>query len=101
MEIQKIRDIFNPTDLEKKHMPVIERLGEGRVLVKVGIIPHVMEKEHYIEWIELYQNNELLERRNLNPGDLPEAEFLVEDLKEEEVLIARELCNLHGLWESI
>ena len=101
MEIQKIRDVLNPTELEKKHTPVIERLGEGRVLVKVGIIPYVMEKEHYIEWIELYRNNELLERRNLNPEDLPEAEFLVEDLKEEDILMARELCNLHGLWESV
>jgi len=29
MEPQKMKDIFNPNDLEKKHTPVIEGFGES------------------------------------------------------------------------
>jgi superoxide reductase len=37
---------------QEKHLPIIEKLA-GKVTVKVGSIPHPMETEHYIEWIEL------------------------------------------------
>ena len=101
MEPQKMKDIFNPNDLEKKHTPVIERLGGDKVLVRVGIIPHVMEEAHYIESIELYCNKALIEKKGLKSGMSAEAEFTVVELKEEDVLMARETCNLHGLRESI
>ena len=96
-----MKDIFNPNDLEKKHTPVIERLGGDKVLVRVGIIPHVMEEAHYIESIELYCNKALIEKKGLKSGMSAEAEFTVVELKEEDVLMARETCNLHGLRESI
>ncbi|MFA6940667.1 MAG: desulfoferrodoxin [Clostridiaceae bacterium] len=87
--------VENTVDAAKeKHVPVIEKV-EGGVLVKVGAIEHPMLETHYIEWIEVQTANKIY-RKYLNPGDKPEALFHVE----EEVLCAREYCNLHGLWKS-
>lgn len=101
MEIQKMKDFMNPTELEQKHTPVIERLGDGNVLVRVGIIAHPMEEAHYIKWIELWRNKVVVKREELKPGMPVEAVFEVPDLKPEDVLVAREECNIHGLWESV
>ena len=48
---------------------------------------------HYIEWIEI-QTDKKVYRKFLNPGDKPQAEFLLD----EDVLNAREYCNIHRLW---
>jgi len=77
---------------QEKHVPVIEKTATG-MIVKVGSIPHPMEKEHYIEWIEIMAEGRSY-RKFLKPGDKPEAEF---DIKGEKV-IAKEYCNIHGLW---
>ena len=77
----------------EKHVPVIEKTGKG-VKVKVGSVPHPMEKEHFIEWIEIIVDG-VAYRKPLNPGDAAEAEFCIcSDGKIE----ARELCSVHGLW---
>ena len=78
----------------EKHVPVIERT-ENLVRVKVGSIPHPMEENHYIEWIEIIANGKAY-RKFLNPGDKPEAEFEIKAGKVE----AREYCSVHGLWRS-
>lgn len=102
MEIQKMKDFMNPTELEQKHTPVIERVGAvGEVLVRVGLVPHPTEEAHHINWIELYRNKALVERKNLEVGKLAEAIFEIPDLKPEDILMAREECNIHGLWESV
>lgn len=79
---------------QEKHVPVIEKTETG-VKVKVGSIPHPMEEEHFIEWIEVLTTEKAC-RRFLNPGEKPEAEF---EIKAENIT-AREYCNLHGLWKS-
>jgi superoxide reductase len=78
----------------EKHVPVIEKTADG-VVVKVGSVEHPMEEKHYIEWIELHTEKNVY-RKYLKPGDKPEAIFKTD----EEVLFAREYCNLHGLWKS-
>lgn len=78
----------------EKHVPVIEKTEKG-VRVRVGSIPHPMEKAHYIEWIELIAGGQVY-RQFLKPTDKPEAEFCVQA----ENLSAREYCNIHGLWKS-
>lgn len=79
----------------EKHVPFVEQ-ANGGFLIKVGKeIAHPMEENHYIEWIELMAGSKVY-RQELKPGDKPEAFFSVE-AKE---VIAREYCNLHGLWES-
>jgi len=78
----------------EKHVPVIEKTETG-YLVKVGSIPHPMEKKHYIEWIELVIDGKSC-RKFLKPDEKPEALF---EVKAEKVW-AREYCNIHGLWKS-
>lgn len=78
----------------EKHVPVVEKTKAG-FKVKIGSVPHSMEAAHYIEWIELIADG-ISYRKFLLPGDKPEAEFCVKAKQ----LVAREYCNLHGLWKS-
>jgi len=78
----------------EKHVPVVE-IKNGKILVKVGSIPHPMEDKHYIEWIEILAGGKVY-RKHLKPNDKPQAEFCT-DSKE---ITAREYCNIHGLWRS-
>jgi superoxide reductase len=85
----------NTTDAAKeKHVPVIEKTAAG-FKVKVGSVAHPMEEKHYIEWIEVIADGQAY-RKFLNPGEAPEATF---EIKAEKI-IAREYCNLHGLWKA-
>ena len=85
----------NTVDAAKeKHVPVIERTDEG-FKVTVGSVPHPMEEDHYIEWIELIADGEVY-RQDLKPGDAPEASFCIEA----DSVKAREYCNLHGHWAA-
>lgn len=79
---------------KEKHVPVIEQ-KEGKILVKVGSVPHPMEESHYIEWIQLIADGKAY-RKFLNPGEKPEAEFEISARR----IQAREYCNVHGLWAS-
>lgn len=85
----------NTVDAAKeKHVPVIEKTADG-FKVKVGSVTHPMEEKHYIEWIELIADG-VAYRKFLKPGDAPEAEFCMNAKQ----IIAREYCNLHGLWKA-
>jgi superoxide reductase len=85
----------NSTDAAgEKHVPVIEKV-DGGVKVKVGSVPHPMQEDHYIEWVQLLVGDQSY-RRFLAPGQAPEAVFPVDA----DGAVAREFCNLHGLWTS-
>ena len=60
----------------EKHVPVVEK-AEGGIKVKVGSVPHPMESEHWIEWVQVI-NDGTSYRSFLNPGDEPEAFFGIE-----------------------
>lgn len=79
---------------EEKHVPVIEKV-EQWIKVKVGSVPHPMEEDHWIQWIEVIAWDKIY-RKKLNPGDAPEAEFSITD----EEFIVREYCNKHWLWKA-
>ena len=91
--MERLEEKNEETGLEK-HVPIIEESGAG-VNVKVGAVPHPMEQEHYIAWVEVVSDGEA-RRKFLEPGDAPEAEFdsLAGDVT------AREYCTVHGLWKS-
>ena len=90
-----ILQVENTVDAAKeKHVPVIEKI-DGGYKVSVGSVAHPMEEKHYIEWIELI-DGDIAYRQFLNPGDAPEAVFMVDAAE----VTAREFCNLHGLWKS-
>lgn len=78
----------------EKHVPIISKI-EGGYKVTVGEVHHPMADDHYIEWIELVSESQIL-RKYLAPGQTPEAVFYT---KETDVY-AREFCNLHGHWKS-
>lgn len=78
----------------EKHLPVIEREGNG-IMVKVGSIEHPMMENHYIEWIALDTEKNVL-RQFLNLGEKPMAVFTTA----EKVSQARDYCNIHGQWAT-
>ena len=78
----------------EKHQPVIA-VENGITKVKIGSVPHPMEKKHFIEWIEIITDGKTY-RKFLKPGGEPAAEFKIEG----EVVKARAYCNVHGLWQS-
>ena len=78
----------------EKHVPVIEKTENG-YKVSVGSVAHPMTEEHWIEWIELIADG-ISYKKFLNPGEAPVAEFCIKADK----VIAREFCNLHGLWKA-
>ena len=78
----------------EKHVPVVETTDKG-IKVKVGDVPHPMEEKHYIEWIEVITDSGSY-RQFLKTGSKPEAEFEIGAQK----VVAREYCNMHGLWKS-
>ncbi len=95
MELLEEKTIEN--EGKEKHVPVVEKTNRG-FKVKIGSIPHPMEENHYIEWIEISVNG-IAYRKFLKPGDKPEAEFCIEAIKAEK-FEAREYCNQHGLWRA-
>ena len=78
----------------EKHIPVVD-INENKVTVCIGSVEHPMQVEHYIEWINL-ETTKGVYRKNLNPGEKPEATFVLEE--GEKVVSTYEYCNLHGLW---
>ena len=74
----------------EKHVPTYERV-QDEILVKVN---HVMEKEHYIEWISLVKDNEEYTVK-LEPEGKAEARF---KYIPNSTLYA--YCNKHGLWKA-
>ena len=91
--MELMQEKVSDTGLEK-HVPVIEATDSG-IKVKVGEVPHPMEEQHYIEWVEIIADGKSC-RMFLKPGDKPEALF---DVKPQKVS-AREYCSVHGLWKS-
>jgi superoxide reductase len=85
----------NTVDAAKeKHVPVVESVSGG-IKVKVGDVPHPMEEKHYIEWVEIITEGKAY-RQFLKPGETPEAIFSGQAGQ----VVAREYCNIHGLWKG-
>ena len=74
----------------EKHKPIYEKVGDV-VEVKVN---HVMEPEHYIEFIALC-SDKINQKVFLQPGELPIVKFPY--VKGSKVYA---YCNKHGLWST-
>jgi len=74
----------------EKHVPNYE-IKYKRILITVD---HVMEKDHYIEWI-MIENDKEFYIKKLTPGEKAEAEF---DLIDNATIYA--YCNKHNLWKK-
>lgn len=86
-------------DKAPKHKPVVTIDG-NTVTVDVGEVAHPMEEDHSIRFIELNLGDERF-IAELNPGEEPKATFVVdEDLLNDNDVVVKEYCNLHGLWSN-
>lgn len=111
--INRVKDPAKKSPLEKGHAPVLTAPGSVKagepfiVEVSVGETVHPMGPAHWIEYIELSIGNEPAGRIDFQPkGYLkPKASFTVmlpaDAVPSGKVtLVARQHCNLHGLWEG-
>ena len=86
-------EILVPNSVEaslEKHIPTYEKV-EDEIFVKVN---HVMEKEHYIEWVTLVKDNQEY-TVNLYPEQNAECRF-----KYIPGSTIYAYCNKHGLWKK-
>ncbi len=74
----------------EKHVPEYE-VNEGKITVKVN---HVMEEDHYIEWIAIASEKRVC-KKFLNPGDV--AEVCFKYIPGSKIYA---YCNKHGLWSK-
>ena len=89
----------NSTDAaQEKHVPVVEK-SDDVLCVKVGSVPHPMEEDHYIEWVEtICCDGTYRQVAELKPGQEPEAKFPA--CCGHEATVVRAYCNVHGLWKA-
>ncbi len=104
--VNKISDMSNPTDLEKKHTPVIETLGSVRkgecfsASIEVGkLLAHPNERGHFIEFIDLYADELFLGRVDLTAvNTCPKVVLSLALVSPAQQLRAYARCNIHGVW---
>jgi len=104
--VNEAADANNLSDLERKHIPIIEapetvRKEESfcaRVTVG-GLLAHPNEYKHFIQAIELYADETFLARVDLTAvRTCPKVTFCVSLRYPAEELRACARCNLHGAW---
>ena len=81
-----------------RELPATSRhYSNNKVIATVGSVEHPMVDVHYIEWIYV-ETNKGGQRKALNPGEAPKAEFVMADGEVAKAVYA--YCNLHGLWKT-
>ncbi len=80
----------------EKHLPVVEKAEHG-TSIKIGSVPHPMEENHYIEWIEAFNKDGKVVKIMLKPGGKPETHI---GWSIENIVEVRAYCNIHGLWSK-
>lgn len=95
-QMQELIPATDDSAAREKHLPVVERLTDGKILVKVGSVQHPMAPEHHISFIYL-ETEHGGQVKYLKPGEAPEAVF---DVCCDKPLAVYEYCNIHGLWKT-
>ncbi len=81
----------------EKHIPVFVKRDDTGNEVRVGEVLHPMNDDHYIMFIEtISEDKNHVQLQYLHPGEEPKM-LLQQKLGK---TLAREFCNLHGLWEG-
>jgi superoxide reductase len=100
-KINKPVDPAHLTELEQKHVPMIEApelVLTGQPFIVKVTVPHVMEQSHYIERIKLSMHGIKLGEVNYSPSDTSTtAEFTVTIPEEVVAVKVLEQCNIHGI----
>ncbi len=102
-----IKDAEHPTKLELKHTPEIslgdkDAKGFTKVEITVGSknIIHPAVKDHWIDYLKLYKDGELVGHLAIEPGMARGFSGFRVKLDGAKVLKAEIGCNLHGIWEN-
>lgn len=104
--IKKPADPKNLSELEKKHIPVVEikkqcgLVGAGCIdaNIKIGQILHPSEESHHIMYIDVYLDYRFAARYHFTPELNPVVGIHLKTSSGK--LIVLENCNLHGRWMS-
>lgn len=90
----KEMEVIKPNTVDaavEKHVPVYEVVEGSSIVVKVN---HVMEEDHYIEWIAM-ASDEKIGKKFLKPGEDPTVTFpYIPGSK------IYAYCNKHSLWSA-
>lgn len=76
----------------EKHVPVIESV-DGGIVVKVGSVPHPMEKAHHICFVQVFKKDGKIGRVHLDKEPVAVLELAIGDV---DYVVS--YCNIHGLW---
>ncbi len=95
--MQKVSGQNREEAIFEKHIPVFVKNENNNYEVRVGEVLHPMTEEHYIMFIEtISEDKKQVQLEYLYPGQEPR--MLLENKSGK--TLAREFCNLHGLWEG-
>ncbi len=92
-------------EADVKHVPSIqvnkqcELIPEGEcndVMVRIGETLHPSQENHFIQFIDCYQDDKFLERVYLSPDVYPAAAFHLKKSSGKVTIV--ENCNIHGYW---
>ena len=74
----------------EKHLPVAEINGEEIVVS----VPHVMDDDHYIEWVAIEDEAGFI-KKTFKPGDKISVK-----VPYKKGMVVYSYCNKHGLWST-
>ena len=101
--MEKLTPQFEENELGEKHVPEIVTAWDGcdsgmcNERKFVILDKHPMIPEHYIQLIEVSNGDKSEVRiKFFNPNE--KAEYEISDMHGE--IIAKEYCNIHGLWKN-
>lgn len=81
----------------EKHVPIFTKSEDGQNEIRIGEILHPMTNEHYIMFVEaISKDKNCLRLKFLHPGEEPR--MILHNISDN--LLAKEYCNIHGLWEG-
>jgi len=99
----------NPAEKEgkEKHVPVILVTKECGLIpndcsdihIKIGSTPHPMQDDHWIQWIDVYNNKKYIARHMLTPSMEPAVSVHIKRSLAGKLQVI-ESCNKHGRWTA-
>lgn len=95
--MQKLEARKTEEAMYEKHIPVFNKNEDGKLEIRVGEVLHPMLEEHHIMFIQaISEDKNSSQLKFLHPNEEPK--MLSDELSPN--MIAREYCNIHGLWEA-
>jgi len=91
---------------KEKHVPVVSFSATcglipnecKDVFIKVGSVPHPMQSDHWIMWLDVYVDNKFVSRVQFMPEKLQAAACIHFKKEVKGTVTVIENCNKHGRW---